>query len=411
MLKKIQEMPDLNKNFDNKQQCRNKKMRRCPICDSNKNHDVDRIKLINFDGRRDLFDEQIIKACDKCGFIFHDGLDFGKFSEHYGSYTTKGTVHIAEMTADELVLNNNMVSFIESKLCVSKEANILDVGCGYGWVLGLLKEHGYRNIHGIDTDALLMQELGNKYSVSVGDCETEIEDFENKFDVVTIKMVMEHLEFPRKAIDNLRKWIKNNGILVIEVPDCLIYERTAFFPGYFQSVNMEHINNYSMLSLLNLMNEWEPVIFESTDSNGIFPVLRAAFRKVNHVKNEIIYNPNDETVIKKSLYIWAERSKELRERIENIVSSQKSIAIWGVSAFTRGLLTYTNLKNANISFFIDRNKKYQKRTLIGKIIKDPDEVAGFDGKIIIPGKTSQGAILKNISELRLTNEVICLSLE
>lgn len=63
----------------------------------------------------------------------------------------------------------------------------------------------------------------------------------------------------------------------------------------------------------------------------------------------------------------------------------------------------------DIVCFVDRNEQLQKKTLIGKSIVSPGSLLSFDGVIVIPGKNSEKAILRNIQELRYANEVICLS--
>lgn len=101
-------------------------------------------------------------------------------------------------------------------------------------------------------------------------------------------------------------------------------------------------------------------------------------------------------------------AERMHEKIA-LLKKKKEIAVWGSSAFTRGLLTYTEFKECNIRFFIDRNPALRKKTFLGKAIIDPAEIGAFGGTIVIPGKTSKEAILKNIEELQLKNEVICLS--
>lgn len=233
--------------------------RKCPICNSDKKTKIGDINLINFDNEQGIFDHQTISKCEKCGSVFHEGIDMSLLDAHYAQYT--GGSDVQKMTEDELVLNNNMANFIESHLNISKDAYILDVGCGYGWVIELLSDRGYKNIVGMDTDEPLMKKLQEQgYNVEVGSVYSQNrEDLNGKYDVVILKMVMEHLENPYSAVENVRKWMNTNGVLVIEVPDCSLYDETAFFPGYFQSVNMEHINNFSLLSMTNMMKDWRVV--------------------------------------------------------------------------------------------------------------------------------------------------------
>jgi len=380
--------------------------RNCPICGGKDKHKIDEIHLVNVDGIEGLFDHQIISGCNRCGAVFHEGIAMEQLEDYYGKYTGGG--EIQSMTADEQILNSNMADFVEYHLRLEKDANILDVGCGFGWVIGILRERGYENVVGMDTDEALMQKLRRRgYSVECGSIYSQDKNkFNGKFDVIILKMVMEHLESPSTAIDNVRRWLAKDGILVIEVPDCSLYDKTAFFPGYFQSVNIEHINNFSIISLMNLMKKWRLVACESTDSSGIFPVLRGAFYYDEKLEKEVVFDNTDEKKICASLRKPSEKAGNLLRKIE-LLKGKKCI-IWGISAFTRGLLAYTALKEMDIVFFVDKNIFYQGKTLLGKPVVAPKDLKGFEGIVVIPGKNSEQAILCNMKELNYKNETICL---
>ena len=381
--------------------------RNCPICGKNDKEKLKDVTLINFDKDEGLFDKQSIVCCNYCGFVFHEGFDTERLNDYYGEYTSGGD--IKKMSPDEEILNNNMVDFIEHNLKISKDAHILDVGCSFGWVLDLLNERGFRNVKGIDTDKSVIQKLKMMgYQVEEGSSySTDKQNLEQQFDVVTLKMVMEHLLNPREAVDNVSKWLKEDGVLIIEVPDCSLYDVTAFFPGYFQTVNIEHINNFSAVSLMNLMRGWRMVACESTSSNDIFPVLRMAFKKDVSIYQKIIKVEDDKNTILKSMAIPNAHGLRFQSNIERLKG--KRCVIWGVSAYTRGALLYTELGQMDISFFVDSNKMLQQKTLKGKAIVAPEGVADFDGVIVIVGKASQQAIIENIQRLGYDNEVICLS--
>lgn len=124
-------------------------------------------------------------------------------------------------------------------------------------------------------------------------------------------------------------------------------------------------------------------------------------------ERQLICERNDAEAIRKSLYQPSTKGKYVNEKISSLMG--KECAVWGVSAFTRGLLTYTELGKMNIVCFVDRNPYLQTKTLQGKSIISPEELKGFKGTIVVPGKNSENAILSNIQELGYKNEVVCLS--
>jgi len=100
-------------------------------------------------------------------------------------------------------------------LCPGKA---LDIGCGQGTFLQLLKEQGWE-CHGTEltTDsAYRASRLG--ISVSVGEID-ENHFPAHSFDLITLWHVLEHLSEPLKTLKTLTRLLKKGGILAISTPN------------------------------------------------------------------------------------------------------------------------------------------------------------------------------------------------
>lgn len=379
--------------------------RNCPICGSNKKHIIEKICRVNFIGDENIFDNQDIVECELCGGIYHEGMSPEELNDFYSQYY--GDNDIQELVGEDVVLHNGTADFVDYHVHPAKNADILDAGCGYGWVVDLLEKKGYQNVYGIDLDAKVTTKLAEKgYKIAYGSVYDEYAPFGKKYDVIVSRMVFEHLYSPIEAVEGMRRWLKEDGILVLEVPDCSLYDRTSIFRGQYQSVNAQHINNFSVVSMMNMMRKWRLVACESSECEGWYPVLRMAFRYDEHLERSIICSTVDKESILKSLYVMAPNAY-VEKNIEKI--GTRECVIWGCSLFTRGLLTYTELKNKKIAYFVDANEEIQKKTLMGKKILAPIEIKNFDGLIVIPGKTSAESIKRDIERYGYKNEIICLS--
>src|SRR5205085_3901333 len=83
-----------------------------------------------------------------------------------------------------------------------------------------------------------------------------------RFDVVIMVGVLEHLRDLDGAFDDLRALLAPDGIVYIEVPDVTAFADWSNAP--YQDFSTEHINFFSPISLSNLMlrHGFEPVFLE-----------------------------------------------------------------------------------------------------------------------------------------------------
>jgi len=103
---------------------------------------------------------------------------------------------------------------------LSKESSILDVGCGSGNFLSLLKKKGYVNLYGSDFSAESINLSKKKFCESV--FQADLKDANSfgrkKYDAVVCSEVLEHIDDDVLAIKTLRKLLKKKGLLIISVP-------------------------------------------------------------------------------------------------------------------------------------------------------------------------------------------------
>ena len=102
----------------------------------------------------------------------------------------------------------------------NENASILDFGCGFGYFLNYFYNKGYKNLHGIDPDQKLLNQIPKqiKTSLQYGQ-KTNLES--NSFDVVFIYCVFHHVGQDKdyyQVIDEVMRILKPNGYLFICEP-------------------------------------------------------------------------------------------------------------------------------------------------------------------------------------------------
>ena len=120
----------------------------------------------------------------------------------------------------------------------TQESKMLDVGCGEGYALSFFRNKGWQ-VKGLDFSSAGVNSK-NPICLDVlttGDVfellDTEIANAE-KYDVVWLQNVLEHVIYPLDLLKSLRSLVKPNGIAVITVPnDCSITQQSALGKGHF----------------------------------------------------------------------------------------------------------------------------------------------------------------------------------
>lgn len=123
--------------------------------------------------------------------------------------------------------NQNFDNFVlnQTKILEYENLKVLDVGCSNGCKTEMLfgKYENIDNITGIDVDENAINEAkskfvnNKKYSFEL----KNIEDLnsENKYDIICLSYVLQHLENPKKVLNILKGKLTDRGVLFIKVPD------------------------------------------------------------------------------------------------------------------------------------------------------------------------------------------------
>jgi 2-polyprenyl-3-methyl-5-hydroxy-6-metoxy-1,4-benzoquinol methylase len=124
----------------------------------------------------------------------------------------------------------------------------LDVGCGYGYVLEILKEYGY-DVFGIDISKHAIKKakkINDDATLLVHDVQRPL-PFKVKFDLITCFEVLEHLKNPQLAVRNFYESLKTGGLLLVSTPNKL-----SPFELYARILDKTHISVRSA-------NEWRRI--------------------------------------------------------------------------------------------------------------------------------------------------------
>lgn len=116
------------------------------------------------------------------------------------------------------VARRKILGALLTRLDLPVQAEILEVGCGTGGNIALLKRFGTVTCVELDETAANMARERKLAPVHNGKLPDEIPEFPGKFDVVTLFDVIEHVKEDGASLQTLAAVLKPGGRIVITVP-------------------------------------------------------------------------------------------------------------------------------------------------------------------------------------------------
>ena len=322
--------------------------------------------------------------CKNCDFIFVGNIPS---KEYYIKYYKKQSKYegVRKHDIHEDQITFELLAFVRKN--ISKNSNILDIGCSTGYLLSVLKKDGYKNLLGIEPAPKCKEIAKNEYNINVKTVDLENFNSSIKYDLIILSAVLEHLVEIKESIEKIKNLLTDDGYLYIGVPDTSNFYLNTIEP--FGEFSTEHINFFTESSLYFLMRGFTNVLIK-TDSKSLHSFWQKGDIGVKSVLKYIDLSESKLKIIKKQ-----------------INSLSKKVIVWGAGALSQRLLSTTNIKN-KIVFFVDSNSNLQGAKLDGIPIYSPDVIKNYKYPILISSYSFSEEILKIIKNKKLSNKVLRL---
>ena len=183
-------------------------------------------------------------------------------SENYISHTDskKGFIDKAYQQVKNLMLKNKLKWILNEK---SAKGRILDIGAGTGDFLLAAEKKGFE-IYGVEPNSGA-RELASKKGLNL---EEETSSFpDNSFDVITLWHVLEHVPNLQEQIKELHRLLKNDGLLVIAVPNFKSYDAQKYRENWAAYDVPRHLYHFSPSAIKNIFSSGG---FSLTSQKGLF---------------------------------------------------------------------------------------------------------------------------------------------
>lgn len=201
-----------------------------------------------------------VGSCGQCGFVYINPRpsisEIGKFyPEHYqfkeGKEEAPGFAARLEKAYRHHQLQTEIARM--KKYIWKYPARILDIGSGTGDRLELFKKAGCE-VYGVESSeqAIYAQK---HFNVPVFRTIEEGAFPDNHFDIITMYNVLEHVHQPRAVLKEIRRIIKQGGVLVLEVPNNRSWQ-AKWFGSRWAAVDVPRdLYYYNVETLTRLLGE------------------------------------------------------------------------------------------------------------------------------------------------------------
>jgi 2-polyprenyl-3-methyl-5-hydroxy-6-metoxy-1,4-benzoquinol methylase len=237
---------------------------KCCVCETDDAEPIGVGEDYEYHTGRDTF---LATQCNSCGLVYlNPRPDVSEFETIYPS-----NYHAFDFSEKDFGVVYKIRSRLEAKRLLRwckdlpENARILDVGCGDGFHLKLLKKYGDKSwtLEGVDIDKRAVQAAENAgLKVHHGSVE-KIDLPKNAYDLAFMIQTIEHLEKPFEILTAVKNILKPNGKLVIVTDNTDSIDFKFFKSGYWGGYHFpRHWNLFNQNSLAKLA---EKVGFEIDD--------------------------------------------------------------------------------------------------------------------------------------------------
>lgn len=165
---------------------------------------------------------------------------------------------------------------------------------------------------------------------------------EEKFDLVILSHVLEHICDLQLALEFIANKLKDNALLYIETPDAASYLRYPKVPFYY--FDCEHINHFDLQHLLLLFEtkgfclEWCIQKDFPVSETMLYPAAALLLRKNGNKSINVAVE--QEKTAKQSVLKHIEQSITAQNVnfINQLADQNEEIIVWGAGSYTLRLL-------------------------------------------------------------------------
>lgn len=363
--------------------------RACPVCDS---FEGKKVFKRDFSGMSSIvpFLKYEIVQCEKCGMMYADNLIQSMPLAEYYNVLSKYETHDNLVSKELKEMYAHIVKFVST--CIEKNDDILDIGCGNGNLLHMLRESGYTRLTGVEPSETNIKNIKVRWGIEAytGEIGDELPGIAGrKYKLIIMQGVLEHLLECKEKIRWILEYLDDDGYLYIGIPDVSDFIGIS---DLYQQFSTEHINYFSLMSLNNLMGIYGLSCIKY-ERNG--KEMGISLWKNNSGKRNLVCADDGNVAMQKYLAQAEVLSVKIRSKLADYAG--KSVYLWGSGTHTAMLYQLHLLDDINVEGIVDSNENYHGKIIFGHEIISPEKLKVIKKlPIVISSQLAQDSIERQI---------------
>jgi len=217
----------------------------CPVCDVN-------VRAVHYR----ISDEgkySPVYRCQQCGFCYVRPITIPESGS-----SQMDTVIDAELFGNPVLRKLHKALILDREVRIARKylgdgyVPLLDIGCGTGMTSSIWKEKGF-DVTGLEPSSMRSAVAREKYGIKILPHFIEDIDVNEKFSLVVLRHVIEHLSDPFAVMSKVNSLVADDGLVLVIVPniDCI---GRYIFDTEWTWVLPWHCNFFNPASLRSLMS-------------------------------------------------------------------------------------------------------------------------------------------------------------
>jgi SAM-dependent methyltransferase len=331
--------------------------------------------------------------CRSCGHIYQvrrasDAL----LAQHYAAYSNYTCFDPeAARAAPAGALTRRLLTLAEAR---APKGLAYEVGCATGYHLNHFRRAGWE-VGGCDPSARAVAQAKEIFGIAV-DCgmDSEVLPTRSGLALVLFSHVLEHMTDPIAALRYAHGALKDDGVVLLEVPCATAPELVA--PGWF---TLEHLHYFSQASLTALLGAagFAPVEFRIALKAELYPVIAAVAVKTPDLaapKPDALAVAQSEAFLARLL---AHDNALWRATGARLADVKGPVYVWGAGVHTAQLFDRTPILR-QVKGIVDRDSQKWGSTLGDHTVISPDDffARGEDAPVVISSFAAEAQIANSL---------------